>query len=48
MFGILGFVALVWAILNELKIRKGKPTKTRKKARLTEEEIVDALLESRN
>lgn len=48
-FGVLAFIALVWAVRNELKILgyiKEKPRKKPKK--LSEEEIVDALLDNQS
>lgn len=48
-FGILAFIALVWAVRNELKVLGYIKEKQRKKPKaLTEEEIVDALLDKQN
>lgn len=44
MFGVLAFIALFWAIRNELKIRRGQQ-KPRQKRKPTEEDIEDAILD---
>ena len=45
-FGVLAFIALVWAVRNELKVLGYIKEKPRKKPKaLSEEEIVDALLD---
>ncbi len=45
MFGVLAFVALIWAIRNELKVRRGTTT-TSKRKKLSEEEIEDLILDA--